>query len=362
MEKIIYISTALSDAHTIQRITSLYNSNMPIEVYGYNRGFSKCNKLPEGLTVTVLGDMTSGSGYIEKIKRLYVELKRIIKTEGKDNVLFVCSGFMTALLLYLNGVKYVYELPDLLYGYPKFNKLRPIFKLIDKRIIKKSALTLLTSDGFRKYFLGDKTLENVYIYKNKLNPSFIEMKRPSIQDADINHLRFAYVGAPRSKNTVLRFAKTVGELFPQHEFHFFGDSPKINDFISETKQYKNVIYHGAFKNPDDLANIYNQLDIVVATYEIEALNERILDPNKLYEAIYFSKPIVVSKGSYLAENVESLKCGFAINAYSEMEIIDFISTLNEAEIKEIMSREFTIDKGEVIEQPNELADLIRLIV
>ena len=83
----------------------------------------------------------------------------------------------------------------------------------------------------------------------------------------------------------------------------------------------------SLKNPEDLNSIYSNVDIVVACYEAENLNERIAEPNKLYEAMFFCKPIIVSKDTFLANQVNENKFGWVVDAYNDAEIIEFVKNI-----------------------------------
>lgn len=73
------------------------------------------------------------------------------------------------------------------------------------------------------------------------------------------------------------------------------------------KDINNIFFHGAFKNPIDLPKIYSKIDFIVATYDTTTLNPQYAEPNKIYEAIFFRTPIIVSYNSYLANKVNKLK-------------------------------------------------------
>ena len=127
----------------------------------------------------------------------------------------------------------------------------------------------------------------------------------------------------------------VGEKFPHHQFHFWGDGSFGKAFREECSNYNNVVFHGKFKNPEDLNTIYSQTDVVVACYKNTNLNERIAEPNKMYEAILYCKPIVVQKDTFVAERVAKYKCGYAIDSYCDDEIEKFVKNLSRDEMVKI---------------------------
>ena len=123
--------------------------------------------------------------------------------------------------------------------------------------------------------------------------------------------------------------------------------------------YSNVYYHGKFKNPEDLSGIYETLDIVVAWYDNASLNEQIAEPNKLYESLFFCKPIIVLPNTYLSCQVQQLECGFVVDANEYNSVKDFIANLSTAEINRISEKEFLTPLTEIIDSLKELITKIQ---
>lgn len=349
--KIVCIAGALNQPRVIKRITSLYEHGFNLMVYGFDRHNYNCNSFPEGIVVEHLGTLNDGEQFLHKFSYFKDIVKKIVRKEGYDNVVYYSFSLIITLFLKTLRVRYIYEISDIRYGYPIFKYIRPFIRQIDKRIIRNSLLTVMTSEGFKDYLFGDECLSNVIIQPNKLNRVFKKAIRPTTTHFNINNLKFAFIGAIRYPDTILRFAKVIGQYFPQHEFHFYGESKFSEGFKKETTEYSNVIYHGRFKNPEELTEIYSNIDIVVACYETLSLNERIAEPNKLYEAAYFLKPIVVSENCFLGKKVDSLGCGIAINAHSDNIIKNFISNITHEQLKHYTDQELRLTLNELIDDP-----------
>ena len=61
---------------------------------------------------------------------------------------------------------------------------------------------------------------------------------------------------------------------------------------------------------------------------MESLNNKLALPNKLYEALYFKKPLIVSKDTYLAERVENYGIGIAVESNNMQQIFNAIKTIS----------------------------------
>lgn len=333
---------------------SLAESGYDCVVYGYKRGLYDVNTFPEGITIHVLGEMRNGEVFAN-LKIIHKDIKRIIREHGFD-CLYYGFGILSSLLMARKGLKYVYEISDIPYAYPKYDKLSSFLRTLDKRIIKKSTLTVMTSGGFYEYFgIKDK---KIIIQPNRVSRVFKDLDRIPLNLSSCG-FRFAFIGAVRYK-TVLEFAQIIGEYFPRHEFHFYGGGSKetLNRVSDLVEKHGNIKYHGPFKNPDDLVSIYNAIDIVVACYDVCSQNERIAEPNKLYESLCFCKPIIVSGGTYLAERVQQLQCGFILDNPSRDSISKLIKQLDVASLNEISERESRLDEKEYIDDVSLLKERI----
>lgn len=360
-KNIVAIVPAISQPRVIKRLNSLSDAGYKIKVYGYSRGMNVSASYNSKISVEVISNIGKGRNYIKRFFQEYRQVKEIIKKEG-NNSLYYSFEFVFSLCLWANRMNFLYEISDVMYAYKKFALLSPLFKFLDTRIIRKSVMTIMTSQGFLSYYFGDKHPKNVLIQQNKLSRKCLDFKRVVAIPENVNSLRFAFVGFIRYPKTTLRFAKVIGEHFPQHRFTFYGDSFALGEFINEMKQYSNVFFKGAFKNPDDLGEIYSDVDILMSCYETKELNIRIAEPNKLFEAMYFCKPIIVSKGTFLEQQVKKYGCGFAINAYSEDDIKSFINHLTVGEIQSIVERESLLETNDLIDNPNTIINGINGMV
>lgn len=327
--KLIFLLTSISQPRCHKRIKAFIKEGYELEVYGFDRGFYNKNATVAEYDIKNFGFVPSGSGHFKKLLFARKKINAIFKKNKTANVLYYCFSFDLALICKIYNKKYAYEISDLVYGYFKRRNMREFFTRIDRKLIKNSFLTVMTSKGFQDFLYPQNSPENIIIQPNRVDAYFLERDR-SLKILNANNIIFSYVGAFRYPNTVFRFAKIVGENFPQHSFHFYGDShltQKVKDLV---KKYPNVKYFGPFKNPDDLTSIYSKVDVVVACYDIKTLNERIAEPNKLYESFFFEKPIIVSKDTFLEQQVlNKYKCGFSIDATKDNNIINLINALDQ---------------------------------
>lgn len=353
--KVVFFVDALSQPRVIKRVVSIYNSGYEVEVYGHSRGFYENNDYPKEIIIHNLGWVKSGSGYIGKFFTNLIDVCKIARKYKSSDVIYYIFSFDYAFAFVLCSNKpFFYEISDIIYSYFESEYLRRMFKNIDKYLIRKSCKTVFTSAGFKKYLFGEENITNVIIQPNKVNPSLSNIKRSPLPFTQKTGLIFAYVGAFRYPNTVFRFAKVIGEHYPQHSFYFYGDSHLTSLAVELSSKYGNVKYWGSFKSPDDLERIYSNIDVVVACYDNTTINEQIAEPNKLYESICFCKPILVSEKTYLADRVRELQSGFVMNAFQDQLIVDFLDNLDLDQLELISKREYEMDQSQFIDSPSEI--------
>jgi glycosyltransferase involved in cell wall biosynthesis len=365
MSKVIFIVQQITQPRCIKRIESIIDSGHKYDVYGFNNGLYETNIERLKFKVKVLRTINKRSSKFRKIYEYIKLVYDVVKNTNKNDIIY-CFGYELGVLCSFIGFrrKFIYEEADVSASRISKKLIKKFLIALDKRTIRKSVLTVFTSRGFVNYLFGEKCpfASKIIFMENRLHESFLSCDRPKPKDIDIHHITFGFIGLIRYPNTLLRFAKVIGEHFPQHKFYFWGDSEVLDFKYSELEQYKNIMFFGKFKNPDDLENIYKRIDINIACYDTRSENVRIAEPNKLYESIFFLKPLVVSSNTYLSERVSDLNSGFSIEATSDESIISFVESLNIGQINEILSSIVKIEKTEIIDDKDVLISRIKLLI
>ena len=347
MRRIVFVLDAIQDTHALKRVEEFADNGFSIKVYGFNRQNCPIPTNPK-FDICVLGEFPSGEKYLSRFSILYKGLRRV-RRECSGKYLYYYFGLNTAFVGSMAiRREYVYEECDLTHAYFNRTFLFKILECVDKRLIRKSKLTVLTSDGFRELHFGDATPENIVIVPNRLNPSCLKQYLP-IPKVKSDRLRIGFVGVIRSRQ-IYNFAKVFAALSSDHEFHFWGVfSPVYTQAeIDGLLATPNIFYHGRFRNPDDLATIYSQIDLTMATYDTTQINPQYAEPNKLYEAIFYETPIIVSHNSFLADKVERLDVGFSVDALNDEDIRRLTASISEDVLREKTAVCHAIPKSESI--------------
>lgn len=325
MKEIVFILSSLCDAHYRKRVEEFSENGYIVKVYGFKRYGQNLQNFP--CEPVVLGEIPN-RGYFSRLSLFNNSIKSIAKDcHGK---LCFYSSLDIALFanLYIKS-KYIYEVCDLTELVIGNRFLRSALTKLNERTIKKSLLTIFTSEGFFDFY-HKIPREKCVLVPNKVSlhcPPPIAVNRTIAKGKKI---RIGYVGVIRFK-TIYNFIKVCSEKGADFEIHLFGIYSNGDIFANKIKQIEsscaNIYYHGPFTNPIDLPQIYSQIDLLLCTYT-PSPSVIYAEPNKLYEAMYFKCPIIVNKHTFLGKKVEQLGIGYVIDAMCESEIESFIKTLN----------------------------------
>ncbi|WP_321317206.1 glycosyltransferase [Labilibaculum sp.] len=349
-KKIVFLLTNRKHSGVLKRVESFIESGYDVEIYGFDRGFGKEVASLKDIPIVDLGLVENGKSYWGKLLNAHHIFKNIFRKNSSSTIYYVFS-FDFALICLISRKKYIYEIRDLVYGYFSSSIIVNIFKNIDKILIKLSLLTVVLSEGFVEFLYGKKRRENVIVQPNKIHFSFKGKARPVLEFETKNEIVFGFIGALRFPNTIMRFARIIGERFPNHKFLFFGDGiPEYKKMVEElVEKYQNIHFYGSFKNPDDLSSIYSKVDVSLSCYDSDFVNVQYAEPNKLYESIYFYTPIIVSTKTFLGDKVNKLNVGFVIDATLDDEIIKYVNNLSFEEINKIKNNMSTFDAVNLID-------------
>lgn len=240
--------------------------------------------------------------------------KKLVRKQGYS-ALIMLSTVPTVLL---GGMlrrkyreKYLFDIRDY-----TFEKHKPLRKLVMK-LIERSALTAISSKGYMRWLdPSDKILVNHNITVDQAEG----YTPPELQES--TSLRFAFVGNVRLDTQT---EALLLQLKDQKDFqqHYYGRIlPTCNiEALGKEKNIENLFLHGPFDVTQKLA-FFKDIDLLNAVYanaereEDIPLGDSTPVPNRLYDCLVFYRPLVASKGTYLAELIQEYHLGCVVNGFS----------------------------------------------
>ena len=103
----------------------------------------------------------------------------------------------------------------------------------------------------------------------------------------------------------------------------------MEGFLADVGRLDNVCYGGPYRNPEDLADMYNAVDLVwSADCNAPAANSKWLLTNGLYEAGYFGKPVLGMSSNAVGEFLISHGTGWCLKEPIAESVIELIRGLS----------------------------------
>lgn len=320
---IIFILSSLNDSHFRKRIEEFIENGYQVKVLGFKRKGQDLPPLP--YIPIVLGEIENRN-FKSRLSLFNRKIKEIAP-ECKGKLCFYSSLDIALFAKLYIKAPYIYEvcdLTELTIGNPI---IRGALSKINTSVIKKSVKTIITSEGFAEYF--DKLPDDkFYLIPNKVSPEMPEFNSKE-RSLNTQKIKIGFAGVIRFES-IYHFIKVCADYGETIEMHLFGIYSDADEWASKIEEIEkktdNIYYHGKFSNPSDLPSIYDSIDLVLCTYP-PTLGVKYAEPNKLYEAIYFRCPIIVSDKVFLGDKVRRLNIGYVINAMDENEIKKFFASI-----------------------------------
>lgn len=346
-DNLIVIVQSIEQPRIIKKVIEKSKEYNHIDIYGFDRKIHSVKNYDaledySNVSIKIISSFTDGQywtrigGYLKLIWTLWT------KYGWNKKQLYIVGLDIRICCLFLVNKTVEYVISDLMWLYLPKRKKR-ILKFIDRRLAKISDKIYFTSRSFyERYYADVVPEERIEITENKLATyGKVHPLDHIIEDK----IRIAYIGAFRYTTIIKRLLEVIRNN-PDLILNFYGDgsSDIVKLMKDHAERYTNISFNGAFKNPDDLQEIYanNNLNFVVYNNTME--NERIAMPNKFYESGYFNVPIVCAENTYVGTRVTDQGMGWVIGIEIE-DIKEFLYSLTIDKIKACHERIKTLDKS-----------------
>lgn len=231
--------------------------------------------------------------------------KRIIKKNKYDLLITwqTTSAYLFAdFLLGKYKKRYIVNVRDYVAENNKI--IRPILV----KLINNASMVAISSDGFRDFLpLGNYTLVN------SINDDILDGYSPTEKKERISPFKIGFAGNCRYFRESYKLINAL-KNDKRFEIWYCGtNSDVLADYAKENK-ITNVRTIPAF-SPSETLSIFSGFDIVNSAFGNDAWDNRTLMPIRLYTAISMHLPMLVSKETQLAKEVDRGSIGFVIDNY-----------------------------------------------
>lgn len=191
------------------------------------------------------------------------------------------------------------------------------FRRLEGALLSQTKALVVSSPGFiRNHFEPHHHGRyKPFLLENRLAAGADYGSRPSRARAQAGPLQLGWIGMLRCRRSLNLLLKVAREAGPRVHIHLHGVPAltEIPDFHARIAAVANLTFHGRYRSPEDLADIYRGLDVVWAGDFMEAgFNSAWLLPNRIYEGGYFGVPAIAPAGTQTASWIEARGAGFTL--------------------------------------------------
>lgn len=314
-------------------IERLEMKSVKYNVYFWNRTGGKMNlpanyiyyNMPSKLNKNMLEKLFDFRSY-----QKWCISKIISDKPNKVILLSTLDGMLISKTLRKNKIPYIFDIRDYSFEYV------PFFKLIEKRIIKKSIFTAISSKGFCNFLP-----KSSYIIAHNFNKK--EKLKNYIFQKSSGPIKIVWNGVMRYFNFQKKYIDAL-KNDPRFLMIYHGDGPELDLYKSYCQKEKinNVIFTGSYDNRDK-EKLLSDADILNNCYGYlkNAGNKlKYAVSNKFYDGIIYHIPQLVEPEGYKTDLVLKSKIGinFTANECFADSLYNYYHSINENEFNKSCDR------------------------
>lgn len=243
-----------------------------------------------------------------------------------------------------------------------------VMRRLERVILANSTLLIVSSPAFlREYFdVRHPKRFSARLVENRILEHPALGNRPLIREWKGPPLRVGWFGVLRCERSLRLMERLASQYNGKVEIVMAG-YPDLNlqNFHERIRKHFNMRYLGRYKSPEDLASIYNAVDIVWAgDFHDAGFNSRWLLPNRIYEGGYFATPSIAPEGAETANWIESRNCGFAVSEPLEETLPELIQhlLLEPSRVRDARERLLEASRSTFVQPVNEMPEIIRTAI
>lgn len=207
------------------------------------------------------------------------------------------------------------------------NRIVDVFYM--DKIIKNSALVVISSPGYKKFLPPNKE----YIINHNTNIETIGKTRDNHFCMKGDTIKIGTIGALRDTNANVSLINTLKNN-SNFELRFHGEgviTSALQEFI-KVNSITNVLISGRFETEEEEI-LYKNCDFISVIYFNDRINNETFLPNRLYNAAKLRRPLIAIDGNYLSEQIKKYKIGVVIESLEQLEdgVLEFIGSFDPIE-------------------------------
>lgn len=338
--RVAYFGHDRTDSKVISRITRLQRLGYKVLGLTYHR--VKFNRKYKPSWENIDLGVTADYAYAQRIQSLFGGLLQLVRERRQmADVDFVFARNIDMVVLALfsrlitgNRAPIAYEVLDV-HRFFLGNRIHNwLFRAVERFVLKRCDALIVSSEGYmRHYFEPMQHFKGRwFLLENKVPVGSVRMieNEPKYRPSELGKpWVIGWCGTMRCVES-LRMLKAIARQNRDNVQIYMRGYPTetgLDRFNKEIAGEPNMIYAGGYKGPEDLAEVYAEVDINWAIelwdQSYNSKNSHWLLPNRLYEGGCFHIPMTTLVGTESAHRVEKLEAGWVL----DNPLIDTVSQL-----------------------------------
>lgn len=238
----------------------------------------------------------------------------------------------------------------------------------ERGLLRDIAMLVVSSPGFmREYFGPVQGYDGPWaLWENKLAAGAALPDRPKRREGPEAGapLRIGWVGTIRCPPSLALLTEAAERLGPRVELHVHGvvHHHMLPDFDAVVAAHDNMVFHGPYAYPEDLARVYGGCDVVWAQdlWQRGANSDWLL-PNRIYEASWAGCPSLAVAGTETARRVEDDDLGWVVARPEADALVALLDGLSREDVARKGQALLDRPETDFVQAPEELQGVISAV-
>jgi succinoglycan biosynthesis protein ExoL len=371
MTHVLYLAHDLADPAIRRRVMTLQAGGADVTLAGFQRGENRLAQV-DGVTPVVLGETADGR-FVQRIASVVksaFSIGRKLRGVRKPDVIIARNLEMLALsrralAIFGHDIPLVYECLDIHRLLLNDGPAGKAITAAQKFFARDAKLLITSSPAF---------VDNYFTPRSGLNLPLLllENKVLALDNETVGGAtprmplpgepwKIGWFGALRCRKSLEILAEFAKRMDGKVEVVLRGRPAysEFNDFDGFVANAPHVTFHGAYRNPEDLASIYNEIQFTWAIdFFEEGQNSSWLLPNRLYEGcLHGALPIALS-GTETGRFLEKRKIGHVIETADAQSLETLFSGIDAQGYKEKFDTLAALDRHQWLTDKEDCRQLV----
>lgn len=336
LSKIVFLISHIPNPRILKRVKIL-EEDFDITLIYWDRGQPvkeefEINPINTVIRINISAPLGKPMKRIIPLMKFIFDALRQLKYE-KPNIIHVANIDMLFIaVLYKKNIdkniRIIYEVADL----PKYSfytdvnsvkaLISKILQTLEKKLTSNISKLILTSPYFWDEYYSKFVSKDKYLFiPNAPFKSLFDKYKGKRVSGDFT---IGFIGSVRYIKQLKMLIDAVDEINEEYnkniKVFIAGSGPGYEEIIEYSINKTFVEIYGPYNYEKEIISLYEKVDCVYSVYDTKLHNVRIALPNRLYESIVCSIPIIGAKGTVLAKFIEDNKIGFTVDAYDKEEL------------------------------------------